>query len=53
MNDLLSFLGRNSKFKSVSKKYSSSKYLKASLFVEDKIQKWMAEDDKNDSQMRD
>jgi len=41
VNDMLSFLQKNVKYRAVYKKYSSSKFLRASLFVEQKINAWM------------
>jgi len=38
---MLSFLQKNTKYRSVYKKYCSSKFLRASLFVEQKINAWM------------
>jgi len=41
VNEMLAFLQRNTKYRTVYKKYSSSRFLRASLFVEQKITAWM------------
>jgi len=41
VNEMLSFLQTNERYKTVYKKYSSTKFLRASLFVEQKIAAWL------------
>jgi len=41
VNEMLNFLQTNTRYKTVYKKYTSSKLLRASLFVEQKIAAWM------------